>query len=113
MQPEGAICPEFDLDRVDTIASPMGRPGRIQPQADSLPCNLGHQPGPAFQRLALPRGPCPDTRLQGTRAVIGVGLRVLFPQFNRDVLRLDLAFPLETIAGAWAPRFSAEFGQAF
>jgi hypothetical protein len=43
----------------------------------------------------------------------GVGVRILFPQFNHDVLRLDLAFPFETTMGAWAPRFSAAFGQAF
>lgn len=45
---------------------------------------------------------------------VGVGLRILFPQFNRDVLRLDLAFPLEApLTSAYAPRFSVEFGQAF
>jgi len=43
----------------------------------------------------------------------GVGLRILLPQFNRQVIRLDLAFPFETTGGAWVPRFSAEFGQAF
>ena len=43
----------------------------------------------------------------------GLGLRVLLPQFNRDVLRLDLAFPFELIGGSYVPRFSAEFIQAF
>jgi hypothetical protein len=45
----------------------------------------------------------------------GVGLRLMFPQFNRDPIRLDLAFPFETdpATAAWAPRFSASFGQAF
>lgn len=44
----------------------------------------------------------------------GLGLRVLFPQFNRDVVRLDLGFPFEMRAGGgYAPRFSVEFGQAF
>jgi hypothetical protein len=45
----------------------------------------------------------------------GVGLRILLPQFNRDVIRLDLAFPFEVDPSttAWAPRFSASFGQAF
>jgi hypothetical protein len=50
----------------------------------------------------------------------GVGVRILFPQFNRDVLRLDLAFPFEEypppgsgFTGTWSPRFTAEFGQAF
>ena len=45
----------------------------------------------------------------------GVGLRLLLPQFNRDPIRLDLAFPFERdpSSTAWAPRFSASFGQAF
>ena len=49
-----------------------------------------------------------------------MGVRILFPQFNRDVLRIDLAFPFEEyppvgsgFAGSWSPRISAEFGQAF
>jgi hypothetical protein len=44
----------------------------------------------------------------------GLGLRVLFPQFNRDALRFDLAFPMERPSGGgYAPRFSVSFGQAF
>lgn len=60
-------------------------------------------------------GDTPDRLQDGAwRQDVGVGLRVLFPQFNRGVLRLDLGFPLEgPSAGAYAPRFSAEFGQAF
>jgi hypothetical protein len=45
---------------------------------------------------------------------VGFGVRILFPQFNHDVLRLDLAFPLERPQmGGYAPRFSVSFGQAF
>ena len=46
---------------------------------------------------------------------VGFGLRLGLPQFNREVIRLDLGFPLESpSAGSiYAPRFSAEFGQAF
>ncbi len=45
---------------------------------------------------------------------VGFGIRILFPQFNKDTLRLDLAFPLELAAGgAYAPRLSVSFGQAF
>jgi hypothetical protein len=45
---------------------------------------------------------------------VGLGLRILFPQFNRDVLRLDLGFPMERpSSGGYAPRFTVEFGQAF
>jgi hypothetical protein len=45
----------------------------------------------------------------------GVGLRLLLPQFNRDPVRLDLAFPFEAdpATASWQPRFSASFGQAF
>lgn len=44
----------------------------------------------------------------------GVGLRILIPQFNRDVLRLDLAFPFELPAtGSYVPRFTLGWGQAF
>ena len=44
---------------------------------------------------------------------VGIGLRILFPQFNRDVLRLDLGFPFEQTGTFYAPSFSAEFGQSF
>ncbi len=43
----------------------------------------------------------------------GIGLRVLIPQFNRNVLRMDLAFPFEIAAGGYVPHFSASFDQAF
>ena len=44
---------------------------------------------------------------------VGIGLRILFPQFNKDVLRLDLGFPFEQSGTFYAPSFSAEFGQSF
>jgi Omp85 superfamily domain len=44
---------------------------------------------------------------------VGFGERVLFPQFNKAVLRLDVAFPLNTVIGASPAYFSAQFGQAF
>lgn len=46
---------------------------------------------------------------------VGFGLRLGLPQFNREVIRLDLGFPLESPSpgSVYAPRFSAEFGQAF
>jgi hypothetical protein len=44
----------------------------------------------------------------------GVGLRILIPQFNRDVIRIDLGFPFELDrGGGYTPRLSASFGQAF
>lgn len=49
------------------------------------------------------------------RQDVGFGLRLGLPQFNREVVRIDLGFPLElpSSGGMYAPRFSAEFGQAF
>lgn len=60
-------------------------------------------------------GDTPDRLQEGQwRQNVGVGIRLLIPQFNRGVLRLDLGFPLEPPAtGPYAPTFSAEFGQAF
>lgn len=53
-------------------------------------------------------------RRAGYHQDVGIGARILLPQFNRDVVRLDLAFPFERDPmGAYVPRFSAEFGQAF
>jgi hypothetical protein len=49
----------------------------------------------------------------GFHQAAGLGLRVLLPQFNRDVLRLDLGFPFEIEPGGYVPRFSFAFGQAF
>jgi outer membrane protein assembly factor BamA len=49
------------------------------------------------------------------RQDVGFGLRLGLPQFNREVIRLDLGFPLlaPRSGAVYAPRFSAEFGQAF
>jgi hypothetical protein len=44
---------------------------------------------------------------------VGVGERILFPEFDKSVLRLDVAFPLNTVVGASPAYFSAQFGQAF
>ncbi len=49
----------------------------------------------------------------GVHQSVGAGLRIVFPQFNTSVLRLDVAMPLEKIAGADPAYFSAQFGQAF
>lgn len=54
-----------------------------------------------------------NLRSFGWKQGAGVGLRILIPQFNHDVIRLDLAFPFEVPAGGYVPRFSASFGQAF
>jgi hypothetical protein len=44
---------------------------------------------------------------------VGFGERILFPEFDKTVLRLDLAFPLNAVVGANPAYFSAQFGQAF
>jgi hypothetical protein len=50
----------------------------------------------------------------GLNASVGAGIRLLFPQFNRGVLRLDFAFPLQALpAGEEASYITAKFGQAF
>lgn len=45
---------------------------------------------------------------------VGVGLRILFPQANREVLRLDWGFPLgDPALPVWPGSFFITFGQAF
>jgi len=48
-----------------------------------------------------------------THGSLGVGVRVLFPQFNRQVLRADLGFPLEHLKKAVPSYLVLQFGQAF
>lgn len=44
----------------------------------------------------------------------GAGFRIGFPQFNKEVLRLDFGFPLSALPGGASPAyFVAEYGQAF
>lgn len=51
-----------------------------------------------------------DLRALETRHSVGVGLRLLFPQLDRDVFRFDVAWPLRDGSGA---TFTAGFEQAF
>jgi hypothetical protein len=44
---------------------------------------------------------------------VGAGLRVLFPEFNRAVIRADFGMPLEATPGTTPTYFALEFGQAF
>jgi hypothetical protein len=46
---------------------------------------------------------------------VGVGLRLLIPQFNRDVARIDIAFPLQSAPNnpAGYPHFIAGFASYF
>jgi hypothetical protein len=49
----------------------------------------------------------------GAHASAGAGIRVGLPQFNRELLRVDFGFPLETIQGASPAYIVAQYGQAF
>lgn len=51
-----------------------------------------------------------DLRALQPQHSLGVGLRLLFPQLDRDVFRLDVAWPLRDGSG---PTFTAGFEQAF
>lgn len=43
----------------------------------------------------------------------GVGLRVLFPQFNRSVVRIDAGMPFQVLPGVSSFSIASSFGQAF
>ena len=47
------------------------------------------------------------------RQTVGLGLRALFPQFDREVLRVDLGFPLSGSAGEFGTWFSVSFAQVW
>ena len=47
------------------------------------------------------------------RQSVGLGLRALFPQFDREVLRVDLGFPLSSGAGEFGTWISASFRQVW
>jgi hypothetical protein len=49
----------------------------------------------------------------GAHASVGAGLRVGFPQFDRDLFRVDFATPLETVQDATPAYIVAQYGQAF
>lgn len=85
-----------------------------------------------FGDAAVPRSTQPSTDNIFARTVnafsgfhyyhdVGVGLRLLIPQANTDLLRIDWAFPLETdnqpspvrTRAGWPGRFSAGFRQVF
>jgi hypothetical protein len=51
-----------------------------------------------------------DARVEITHTV-GIGLRILLPQFNQETIRIDLGFVLGGPNIAGADRFSATFGQ--
>lgn len=46
-------------------------------------------------------------------ASVGAGLRVLFPEFNRQVLRIDFGVPLEPVGQGGPTYWVAQFGQGF
>lgn len=46
------------------------------------------------------------------RPTLGAGLRVAFPQFNRDVVRFDIGFPLHALDASLGPTTVIQFSQA-
>lgn len=48
-----------------------------------------------------------------THASIGLGIRALFPQFNRQVIRVDLGVPLEKLTHQNPSYIIVQFGQTF
>ncbi len=66
--------------------------------------------GAAFLDL----GDASDIANMTTHAAAGIGIRLMTPQFARSVMRLDFAFPLETLPAGYSPTyFSAQLAQAF
>jgi hypothetical protein len=43
----------------------------------------------------------------------GLGIRIVFPQFNRNAIRVDAGFPITQVAGVSPFSIVAQFGQAF
>ena len=62
-------------------------------------------------------GPDPRDRTRDLpfiyRQTLGVGLRALFPQFDREVLRVDLGFPMSGSAGEFGTWFTVSFAQVW
>lgn len=54
-----------------------------------------------------------DWSKAGIHASTGLGIRALYPQFNRVVMRVDFGIPLERINGGTASYLAIRFGQAF
>ncbi len=54
-----------------------------------------------------------DPSNYGLQASAGLGLRVLFPQFNRQVIRVDAGVPITSGTGVSPFSIVAQFGQAF
>ncbi len=47
------------------------------------------------------------------RQTLGLGIRALFPQFDREVLRVDFGFPMSGDAGEVGTWFSVSFAQVW
>jgi hypothetical protein len=112
---------DHDIETVGGDGALRGYPSRFFPGPNAWGANfeLRSRPYPwhslHFGWVAfLDSGDAFGTPAEATmHTSVGVGLRVGVPQFNRPVLRFDLATPLETISGASPAYFSAQFGQAF
>lgn len=69
-----------------------------------------HVGGVAFLDIGDVFNPTEQTK---AHASIGLGARILFPQFNRQVLRVDLGLPLEKLNNTNSSYLVVQFGQAF
>lgn len=59
-------------------------------------------------------GASDDLARMGAHAAVGGGLRIGLPQFNRQILRVDLGLPLEGLSAGYEPAYLvAQYGQAF
>ncbi len=54
-----------------------------------------------------------DAEIVRIKQSVGLGLRVLFPEFDRIVLRADWGFPLSPGYSSFPGAFFLSFGQAF
>jgi hypothetical protein len=115
-----------DLDRgFDTLGGDgglRGYPSGYLRGANSWGANLELRTAPVLwaglyfgAATFLDAGDASDSWSQiGMHTSGGAGLRVLIPQFNRAVLRVDLGLPFEAIAAGYSPAyFVLEYGQAF
>ena len=76
---------------------------------------LFYDAGDAFDEWAQPEKEAPDYlafRSFNPRSGAGIGLRLLMPQLDRSVFRIDLGFPLNRDDPRGEFTFIAAFGQA-
>jgi hypothetical protein len=77
MQAESAVAPEFDLDRLEPPAPPVGWPRNVAfAETFGVGLDRGLQRGSGVERTGLLARPRADPALSGTAGEIRVGLRL-------------------------------------